>query len=357
MRSKASRRTKRAWSPVAMPVARERTFIGLGDHLEQARLAFDLHVEASPLHLRVDQRRVDRLHRVGRQQGIGMQEQQGRAARACGTEVHLLRAPARAGEHGVRPRTCQHVGAIGAAAIGHDHFHALGSHRAQRAQVGHDVRRLVQRRNHDRHSRRHRCGVVGSMGTNDGLSRHLTQKAMRARRAAITPQPLEGAAATGRTAAAGQTPFVMRVAVVDRDLFARRDRPPRVELDASIADDQPRVGPAAVVGVAHRVAGAAEVDRFARRHLHDHDALVAGGADARLGHRDAFAADLADLEPRRDRLRRRTRPGRRCGWAPRSRRTSDTPAAARSLRKAHGAGGRSIRIAGIQPFLRCSAVT
>ena len=60
------------------------------------------------------------------------------------------------------------------------------------------------------------------------------------------------------------------------------------------------VGPAAVVGVAHRVGGLAEVDGLPRRQLDDHDALAARGADARLGHADALAADLADLQPRRN---------------------------------------------------------
>jgi hypothetical protein len=45
-----------------------------------------------------------------------------------------------------------------------------------------------------------------------------------------------------------------------------------------------------VVGVAHGVAAAAEVDGLPLGQLDDHDALVARGADARLGDADADRA-------------------------------------------------------------------
>jgi hypothetical protein len=50
-----------------------------------------------------------------------------------------------------------------------------------------------------------------------------------------------------------------------------------------------------VVGVAHRIGRAREVDRAPPRHLDDHDPLLSRRPDARLGHAHRRAADLADL--------------------------------------------------------------
>src|SRR4051794_31023796 len=51
----------------------------------------------------------------------------------------------------------------------------------------------------------------------------------------------EPADAARRAAAAFEPAFVMRLAVVDRQFLADRDLAQRIELDAAVADRQPRV--------------------------------------------------------------------------------------------------------------------
>ena len=94
--SKSARSTKMPWSPVAMPVSRERAFIMRGDQPQDAGTPGDRHVEPSPAPPRSRAVRARMaVNAGGGQARIGVQEQQDVAGRRGGSGVHLrTRGPA-----------------------------------------------------------------------------------------------------------------------------------------------------------------------------------------------------------------------------------------------------------------------
>ena len=144
-RGNASRRTKIAWSPVAMPVSRERRFIDAGDHLQQRMAAFDLDVEAAPerglassARSAVGVRQAARCRHAGTAARRRPPRARRRSSAARGRAARLTSTVAQ------RPRPARR--AVVAAAVDHDHLVAARAQRRERLERSADAGRLVQRR-------------------------------------------------------------------------------------------------------------------------------------------------------------------------------------------------------------------
>jgi hypothetical protein len=130
--SKALRSTKIAWSPVAMPVQRERPFI-------MHATAFSTHGRPSmvtskrPQRAPVRDRVVDVLCGARRQERIGVQEQEHVAARVTSAGVHLGRASGIRDQRAIAQQLRDRERRVPAAAVDDDDLVPL---RAQRLQPG-----------------------------------------------------------------------------------------------------------------------------------------------------------------------------------------------------------------------------
>ena len=140
-----SRATKIAWSPVAIPVSRERRFISQATSREQRAAALDPHVEAPPARAGCGEPVQHRAIGACRKTGVGVQEEQDVARRRVGAGVHLGRAAARRGEDaiGERPRRVRR--AVAAAAVDDDDLVARGAKRLQRRERRADAGGFVER--------------------------------------------------------------------------------------------------------------------------------------------------------------------------------------------------------------------
>jgi hypothetical protein len=145
--AKASRRTKIAWSPVAMPVSRERRFIAPATTASSGWRA-SIRTSKRP---QVERSSASCTRTIGvrRQSCIGVQENERRALRSLRARVHLHGAAALASQHAVAERPREVGRAVAAAAVDEDHFVAARAQRRQRLERGADPRRLVQRRDDD----------------------------------------------------------------------------------------------------------------------------------------------------------------------------------------------------------------
>ena len=144
-----SRFTKIAWSPVAMPVSRERRFISRPTSAQRETRAVDLDVEAAPGAVRVFEIVEQHVIGVGGQARVAMQEQQHIAFRLLGAGIHLRGAPARRRNDTGRPQPRALDGRVAAAAVDHDDLDAERAQRRERVERAGDALALVEHRDDD----------------------------------------------------------------------------------------------------------------------------------------------------------------------------------------------------------------
>ena len=140
------------WSPVAMPVRRERAFIIAATSFSVRLRPLIAHIEAAPaasgaLHLAREHRDRGRA-----QPRIGVQEQQNVAARRRGAGVHLRGTSALRDERAVGERSGKRERRVAAPAVDDDDLVAFGAQRLQRRERRGDAAHLVERGNDDRNA-------------------------------------------------------------------------------------------------------------------------------------------------------------------------------------------------------------
>ena len=145
-----------AWSPVATPVQRERSVHERGDDAQHPRPAGDANVEAAPGRARVDGA-PDEPVRVGRQQRVGVQEQQHVAARPA-PRRRSSAGPGRAARSAPDRRAGARSAAVASVLPPSATITSTPRARsgASACRVVIDGRGLVQRRHDDGQGRRHR---------------------------------------------------------------------------------------------------------------------------------------------------------------------------------------------------------
>ena len=125
--------------------------------LEQARAALDAHVEASPMRVRIEQRRLDCVN-ASSGSWVSACRKSSVSARACAAPAFIWRARPRGACStlvGQRLGGCD--GGIGATTVDDDHFRTAIAQCCQCSQAGVDPRRFVERRYDDAQARDHRC--------------------------------------------------------------------------------------------------------------------------------------------------------------------------------------------------------
>ena len=111
--------------------------------------ALDLDVEAAPGAARAFERVEHDVIGVGRQPGVGVQEQQHIAGRLLGARIHLRRAPARRRDHTVGPQPRALDRGVAAAAIDHDDLDAERAQAGERIESRGDAFAFVEHRHDD----------------------------------------------------------------------------------------------------------------------------------------------------------------------------------------------------------------
>ena len=155
--SNSARVTNMPWSPVAMPVRRERRFISAATS-RSTRGRPSMRTSKRPHRAAgADCAPAATIAALRGQPRVRVQEQQHVAGRDRGAGVHLRRPSARGGQHRVGVRPGGEGGAVGAAAVDDDHLVAGRAQRGERLERGDDAVRLVQRRHDDRQAQAHRA--------------------------------------------------------------------------------------------------------------------------------------------------------------------------------------------------------